>query len=183
MNTIILIGGLPRCGKSSLAHILMKHFQIPYYSTDILAQLINGCFSESHIDVDAPFVEKVQSFEPVLRMLVKTLSYQKGTFAIEGDVITPALIAELKKVYNIRACIFGSIDATVESYRGRTGGGYDWISERSDREVEDIVSYVKNYSSRYKDECEKLGVLYHELDSERMEEELQNICEQLLGGG
>lgn len=183
MNKIILIGGMPRCGKSSLVDFLMREYAIPYYSTDILCQLINGSFPESGIDVELPIEQKIQTFQPVLKMLIKTLSYQKGTFAIEGDVITPALAKEMQDIYNVTSCFLGSATATVENYRTRTGGGYDWISERSDTEIGEIVEYVKKYSQQYKKECKELGLAYCELEVENFDKELLDLSGYLLKNG
>ncbi|MFN7161202.1 MAG: hypothetical protein ACK4NC_06420 [Candidatus Gracilibacteria bacterium] len=180
MNKIILIGGMPRCGKSSLVDFLMKEYNIPYYSTDILCQLINASFPESGIDVELPIEEKIKTFQPILQMLVKTLSFQKGTIAIEGDVITPGFAKEMEAMYNTKSCFLGSTNATFENYKIRTGGGYDWISERSDREVSETVEYVRKYSQQYKKECKELGLLYYELEIGNFEKGLRELSEYLL---
>ena len=180
MNTIILIGGLPRCGKSTLATYLLEKHQIPYYSTDILSQVINASFPDSGVDVNAPLEKKIESFAPVLRMLIKTLSFQKGIYAIEGDVITPSIINELRKQYNIRVCILGSTTATVEDYKTRTGGGYDWISERSEEEVRALVEEVVEKSSAYKTVCEEEGILYGEINPAIEQESLADLTALLL---
>lgn len=157
--TIYLIGGLPRCGKSTLAKYLLKTDQLNYVSLDMIQSLLHGIAPELGIDVDMGHEEKVEQFFPILSMYVKTCFYYNATLVIEGDAISPKHIAILEENFPVRSIFLGDELITGASLSERTGCN-DWISEKTNAEKESLARWIGEKSLWLKSECERYGVPY-----------------------
>lgn len=124
MSRIILIGGTPRCGKTTLAQKISKELGIPWLSTDALESIAHnytlkdkedilfpksllrkktnysndemyGTFSADEI-VDS-YIKQADTTSQAVETLVDYASKEGWGYVIEGYHVTPKLLKKLKE--------------------------------------------------------------------------------------
>jgi len=130
---IYLIGGSPRCGKTTLAQFLSRQLSIPWLATDTLESIVSECISSSDFNKMFPksvtrrqtkksndvmyteftpkqiaraHIKQSRAVWKAISMLVSCELYEGRSFILEGYHIHPKLVSMLKKKYgskNIKA--------------------------------------------------------------------------------
>lgn len=179
-SKIYLIGGLPRCGKSSLSEYILIKDHMTHTSLDILQSLLHAVDPALGIDVDMGHEQKVEKFTPILHMLIKTLFYYNASSVVEGDAIVPLEAAVLREKYSIQSLFLGDSSLTPELLRKRTGKN-DWITEKSEAELQELTDWIVTKSLWLEKECQIYGFPYVELCT-MSEEELEKARMKLIRG-
>jgi 2-phosphoglycerate kinase len=124
MTRIILIGGTPRCGKTTLAQKLSKELGIPWISTDALESIAHGYVPEDKVNTLFPkavlrketnlsndemydtysveeivdsYIKQADTTSRAIEILVEYAIKDDWDYIIEGYHVTPKLIAILSK--------------------------------------------------------------------------------------
>lgn len=175
---IILIGGAPTTGKSTVAKLLSKHLDIPWISTDQIRQILK---SVAHIN-DYPGLFNTEGYTAE-KFLTEYLSEQivemefasgeetwmgvknfiedaypwTGSYIIEGAGILPHLVSrDFKENLEIKPIFLIDEDADrirdVVFNRGLWSSAKSYSDELKEKEVEWVQLFshkVKNEASKY----------------------------------
>ena len=180
MKKVILIGGAPGTGKSTLAKNIAKHLDLPWISTDQIRGIIRDYASrERYPDLLLPEgfdtaekflnnfsaqeiaeMEYRQSYDvwPAIKYLIEeNSSWEKGVI-IEGVNIIPELIAENTIEHSNVQAIF-IIDEDYDRLRDVVYGRGIW--DRADSYTDDLkpkeIEWVTLYTGLIKASAEKYG--------------------------
>lgn len=177
---IILIGGLPTAGKSTVAENLSKHLNLPWISSDQIGMIMRtvaarekhrtlftwedyGGFQYLHKFTADQIANnefaKGEAVWPGVRMLIKEDYTWNNGFIIEGDDILPHLVAQdFADLGDVKAVFIGDHD--IERVRNvvlnRNFAGDDasaYSDDIKEKEVEWVVHFgkkLKNQALKYK---------------------------------
>lgn len=155
---ILLIGGVPRTGKSTLALNLAAR-RIPVVSTDPLAQALHRSYPSLQLH-DGDWTEGdvgAAAMAPMLRELAAALDRSHAWAVIEGDLVTPHLIADLAASGVARGVVLGTTTVTVASLTVQPGDN-DWVSDLSPEAREALPARLRAASAEHQATCAALGV-------------------------
>ncbi len=192
---IYLIGGPPKCGKTTLAKAVSKSFGIPWVSTDTLENVIKPYMNEKDFpdrfpvgcqrgkDNDEKYSKySINEIIEAYRQQAKTV-YQAidmfaiceitdgNDFIIEGYHIEPELVSELNKKYpdKIKGIFLMKSDADkfVSDIKKSTTPN-DWIVARTNKEetYKKIANMICEYGSFFEKESKKYGFKVLNMDDE-----------------
>ena len=184
---IILVGGMPAAGKSTVAENLSKQLNLPWISTDQIGQIMREVatremhpelFTWEDYDVmnylneysadqiaDNEFA-KAESVWPGVRKFVKDDYTWHNGFIIEGDDILPHLVArDFPESKNVKAVFIGDHDIDrvrnvvfTRNFEGKNANVYaDSLKEKE-------VEWVLNFSKKLKEQVLKLGFPWVEVN-------------------
>ena len=192
---IYLIGGPPKCGKTTLAKRLAKLKGIPWVSTDTLQSVIKPYMDQKDISKKFPTSsqrcnnndEKYSQYSTneiieAYKQQAKT-SYQAidmfaiceitdgNDFIIEGYHIEPELVAELNIKYpnKLKSIFLIKTDETkfVDDIKKSTTPN-DWIIARTNKEetYDKIAKMICEYGEFFEKESEKYGFKVLNMDND-----------------
>lgn len=190
---IYLIGGPPKCGKTTLAKKLSKTFEIPWVSTDTL-----GCAIKPYIDkkvllkkFPASFQRGKNNDEKYSKYssdeIIKAYQQQAKTvyraidmfaiceltdgndFIIEGYHIEPELVNELNSKYPNKIKSIFLIKSDKEKFISnikKTTTPNDWIIARTNNEetYQKIAEMICEYGNIFEKEAKKYGFKVLDMD-------------------
>jgi len=172
---IILIGGMPTAGKSTIALALSKHLGLPWISTDQIGTMMRAVASRaSHHDLftwhdrddfryldeqtaseiaDGEFAKGEAVWPGVRKLIDEDYTWADG-FIIEGDDVLPHLVArDLSDARHVSAVFIGDHD--IERVRrvvfARNFVGDDaraYPDEVKEREIRWILDYGEKLKSQ-----------------------------------
>ncbi|MBT6691614.1 hypothetical protein HOB10_04755 [Candidatus Parcubacteria bacterium] len=138
---IYLIGGAPRCGKTTTAKRLSKKLNVSWLSTDTLERVVRSCMSAKEItkkfpktvirrktkysndlmysqyttkQITSTYLKQSRAIWTAVETFVDCELYEGRSIVIEGYHIHPELVKKLSKKYgprNVRAVFFTKMDA------------------------------------------------------------------------
>jgi 2-phosphoglycerate kinase len=188
---IILIGGMPTAGKSTLAENLSIHLNLPWISTDQVGQIMRGVANREQYPAlftwedysraksldeltadeiaDNEFANGEANWLGVRKLIKEDYSWNDG-FIIEGTHILPHLVAQdFADSSNVNAIFIGDHDAerirNVVLIRD-----VPWDKEKE-------VEWVLKFSEKLKTEVEKHGFAWVEI--EKNNNDLQKVLKAL----
>jgi 2-phosphoglycerate kinase len=179
---VILIGGVPTAGKSTLAKLLSKHLGIPWISTDQIGDIMTSVASKRKMPklfspegktpaekyfkkftseqiVQFKFEQSEPVWEVVKKMINNDTNWSDG-FIIEGVSLLPHLIATDSEIDKNVKIIF-LVDENVESIREVlfTRGLWDHPGEKySDEAKEKELDWVLLFSQKIKADAVKYNL-------------------------
>jgi 2-phosphoglycerate kinase len=157
---IYLIGGSPRCGKTTVAERLAKKANIPWFPADYLGAVIfqylseeeqNKKFPISRIRDEKPGTDhlyekhspaevvdfyrtQAEAIWPGLRAFIKYAAHDEQAFILEGYQIWPDLLTELpeeiKKSIKPIFLYKTNLQEIEAGFKKNTGAG-DWLLEKT----------------------------------------------------
>lgn len=192
---IYLIGGPPKCGKTTLSKQLAKSQVIPWISTDALQNSIKPYVPKEEFDQKFPssaakyktndelyakhsqeelilaYRTQAKTLFPAISAFVESEILDGNDFIVEGLHVEPELIAELEKKYpgSVRGLIV--IKKDVEAYTAnirKSTTPHDWIVEKTKQKetYTKIAEMVSSYSRQIETEANNLGITVFNLDQE-----------------
>ena len=192
---IYLIGGPPKCGKTTLAKILSKSLGIPWVSTDTLQCVIKPYMNKEDFSKKFPTSyqrgkdndEKYSKFSS--REIIAAYQQQAKTvyeavdmfticeltdgndFIIEGYHIEPELVAELNLKYpeKIKSIFLVKSDKhkfVCDIKKSTTPN--DWIIARTNKDetYQKIANMICEYGNFFEKESEKYGFKVLNMDND-----------------
>jgi len=175
---VYLIGGPPRCGKSSLANVLLQKNKVPYLATDIVVNMLKNVAPELGVTPKKSFSENAEIFFPYLEQFVELARYDENNYCVEGCVIMPKQVTELSKKYKVRAVFLGFSKLKVEEIMKYMGSN-KWMEGKSKKEQRNIKDSIIERSMTVKNECEKYGYRYFDM-AEGFEKQLEKAYQYLV---
>ena len=178
-KSIILIGGAPTTGKSTMAHLVAKSLGIPWISTDQIRTIMRVVarrddfpklfnpegytaerflteFSSEQI-VQMEFAQAEATWIGIKKVIQEDYTWTDG-FVIEGVNLLPHLIANnFRNHKNIKPVFLVDEDADRIRNVIFRRGLYDHADTYSDDVKEKEVEWVSLFSHKLKKEAEKFG--------------------------
>jgi 2-phosphoglycerate kinase len=172
---IILVGGMPTAGKSTVAESLSKHLNLPWISTDQIGMIMRAVASrEKHPGlftwedyggfgylnqftadeiVDNEFAKSEAVWLGVRKLINQDYAWNNG-FIIEGDDILPHLVAQdFSDSSNIKTVFIGDLDIDrvrnvvfARNFAGKDASAYP--DDFKEKEVEWILNFRKKLKSQ-----------------------------------
>jgi len=205
---IYLIGGPPKCGKTTLAKRLASTYQIPWISADTLQNIVwaytpedkrPSLFSHSSLREDSndEFYSKHSSEEVVknyiaqgkttydaISMMAETYLTDKDDFIVEGYQVTPEVVDRIFKKFgeeHVKAVFLVKYDEQkfIQDIHKSTTPN-DWVLRKTKDEVTfgKIAKMIAEYSRYFAKEAEKYGLQVFNMD-DSFNEQLEAIEKHL----
>jgi 2-phosphoglycerate kinase len=199
---IMLIGGMPTAGKSTLAEKLSEHLGLPWISTDQIGiamravatretnpelftwedyggfQYLNEFTADEIADNE---FAKGESVWPGVRQLILEDHTWNDGFIVEGDDILPHLVArDCSNSSNIRAVFIGDLDSErVRNVVLTRNFVADDASAYPDEAKEKEVDWVLNYGEKLKSQVLQYKMPW--IEAEKNERDLAKVLTALVG--
>jgi 2-phosphoglycerate kinase len=209
LNRTFFIGGPPRVGKTTLSYKLAEKVKGHVVSTDAIrsaakkarenktGDLFRTNFYNS-ISEDEWFRRHLEHPEIVVDdhnkeaaafwsstvSFCNTFCEDSATHIVEGAHLLPNLVSEMKDKPK-HVIYVGNTNSHHSKHMleySKNNPAQDWMSSLnySDKKIEAMANFVKKMSEYFKNEAEKYGFPYFEIDDEKFDESLEKICEFLL---
>ncbi len=184
---IILIGGSPTVGKTTLAKQLSKKLEIPWISTDSIREMMKDIVKEENYP-HLFGVEKYNAEDFLSKFSIKEIvefqnkesedvwkgvksfienDYIWHSFIVEGVAILPHLVSRNFKNKNIKTIFLVDEDADSIKEVVFKRGLWDEANKYSDILKEKEIEWVKEFSSWLKKECRKYNFSFLEIDKNK----------------
>lgn len=196
---IILIGGAPTTGKSTIAQLVAKKLSIPWISTDQIREIMRtvarrtdfpklfnpeGYTAERFLnEFSAEQIVKIEMDQgeavwPIIKKFIQEdYTWEEG-FIVEGIGLLPHLIAkDLKNKKNIRAVFLVDENADRIRHVVFTRGLWDDAHTYSDDVKEREVEWASLFSHKIKKEAEKYS--YPCIEVKKSKDDLQAVLKAL----
>ncbi len=163
---LYIIGGAPRAGKSILAQRMLAERNLAYFPTDILMMGIAKAMPQSGLKPRDSAPTRAEIMWPMLRAMASTIIENGDDYLLEGDVLMPSHVVELRERFGpaIKSCFMGyaSIDSSVKmrDIRQFAAGKTDWTNECEDAHLLRLVLELRKFSQVLRDECREFRLPY-----------------------
>ncbi len=192
---IYLVGGPPKCGKTTLAKRLSKLKNIPWVSTDTLQCVIKQYLGKKHFSKNFPVSsqrrnsndekysmystnEIIEAYKQQAKTLYQAIEMfavceiaDGNNFIIEGYHIEPKLVAKLNEKYSnkLKSVFLVKSDEMkfIDDIKKSTTPN-DWIIKRTDKEdtYRKIAKMVCRYGKFFEKESKKYGFAVLNMDND-----------------
>ncbi len=131
MNKLYVIGGLPRCGKTTILNEVLQKRPMIAVSSDAIRAGVRYLNEHNRINEEPDMVEDQIPWE-ILIGLIQRYDHKNIPLIVEGIVFTPERVNSLKlKNLELRAAFVGfSSDEFVEQAIDYGKASKDWVYEK-----------------------------------------------------
>jgi hypothetical protein len=185
---LIIVGGAPRAGKSILAQRMLDERKLAYFPTDILMMGLANAMPESGLKLRDPARARAAIMWPMLRAMATTIVENGDDYLLEGDVLMPRQVVELRERFGpaaIKSCFMGyaSVDAETKmrDIRRFAVGKKDWTNECDDAHLLRLVCEFREFSQSLRDECREFRLSYFD-GSQSFHGAITEAATHLCGG-
>ncbi|MFZ3073959.1 MAG: hypothetical protein WA093_02405 [Minisyncoccales bacterium] len=193
---IYLIGGPPKCGKTTLTKKLAAQYQIPWISADTLQNIVwaytpedkrPALFPHSHSreqsndefyskytpqQIIKNYIAQAKTVYDAVSMMAETYLADEDDFIVEGYQVTPEIVDRIFKKFgkdHVRAVFLAKYDEQkfVQSIHKSTTPN-DWILRKTKDEATfgRIAKMIAVYSRYFEDESKKYGLEVFNMDED-----------------
>lgn len=193
---IYLIGGSPKCGKTTLAKELSKRLLIPWISADTLQNIAYAYIKkEEHVkyfphrysrceandefygnnsssSIVELYVKQGKTAYKAISMIAETQIVDEDGYIIEGYQVTPEVVDEIIKKFgseNVKSIFLVKYDENkfVEDIHKSTTPN-DWIIRKTKEEstYSKIAKMISEYSKYFDAEAKKYNFAVLEMDND-----------------
>lgn len=196
---IILIGGMPTAGKSTIAEGVSKHFRLPWISTDQIRTIMKsvadrGSFPELFNDTDYSaedflnkflaqeiadmvFRQSIETWNGIQELIENDWTWRSGV-VIEGVNILPFLVKEsYGENNNVKAVFLSDSNEQRISQVVYNRGLFDDADKYSDSVKAKEVEWVKIFNKKLIEDATMAG--YPVVDIAKNSDDLQKVLELL----
>ena len=205
---IYLIGGPPKCGKTTLAKKLAAEYQIPWISADTLQNIVwtytpkekqiklfphrfvreesNDTFYSKHSpeEIVKNYIVQGRTTYDAISMMAETYLADKDDFIVEGYQVTPEIADLILKKFgkeHIKAVFLVKYDEQkfIQDIHKSTTPN-DWILRKTKNEetFEKIAKMIAEYSHYFEEEAKKYHLNIINMD-ENFNEQIDKIVKYL----
>ena len=205
---IYLIGGPPKCGKTTLAKKLAQEYQIPWISADTLQNIAwaytpkekhSALFPHSYLrgesndefysehspqQIIKKYIAQGKTTYDAISMMAETYLTDKDNFIVEGYQVTPEIVDRIFKKFgkkHIKAVFLVKYDEQrfIQCIHKSTTPN-DWVIRKTKDEATygRIAKMIAEYSSYFEKEAKKYGFKVFNMDNE-FESQLNAITKEL----
>jgi 2-phosphoglycerate kinase len=192
---IYLIGGAPKCGKTTLAKILSKTFGIPWVSTDTLQNVVKPYMRADELSEKFPatdqrcenndekysrftaveiiyaYKRQAKTIYPAIDMFAACEIADGNDFIIEGYHIKPELAGELNKKYPGKTKAIFLVKSDRDKFVSdikKSATPNDWIIARTGKPetYQKIANMICEYGDFFNKEASKYGFKVLNMDND-----------------
>jgi hypothetical protein len=158
---LLLLGGPPRCGKTTLAERAAGGRGIGWLSTDTVRDVVNlhmPLFEP--LGIGTPHGPEADRFYPSFRKTAESCRWLAETYLIEGVGFYPGHVAALREDgVDCHAVFVGKRTVDLERVL-RHAGRNAWHVGLAEDDVARIPSWIESWSAEIEAECAVLGFDY-----------------------
>ncbi len=178
MKNNIIIAGVPRAGKSTVAHLLARRFGYQHISMDSIIAGFEKCFPETGVST----YQGLSSMDTLRVISGKMAPFVRAMLdSGEYDEFEPGMVLDMYQLLpddydrfirgaNCDIVYLITSDVTPEE-RFMIQKEYDTEKDytfcKSDEELREGAEYIVGQSILMKEQCKKLGLPYYETAKER----------------
>ena len=178
MKNNIIIAGVPRAGKSTVAHLLARRFGYQHISMDSINAGFEKCFPETGVST----YQGLSSMDTLRVISGKMAPFVRAMLdSGEYDEFEPGMVLDMYQLLpddydrfirgaNCDIVYLITSDVTPEE-RFMIQKEYDTVKDytfcKSDEELREGAEYIVRQSILMKEQCNKLGLPYYETAKER----------------
>lgn len=205
---IYLIGGPPKCGKTTFSKLFARVHEIPYVSSDSLQSIIKPYVNDDEVQKGFPasqirgennddkytkyfaqeiitaYIQQARYVADGIKNFIACEVADHKDIIIEGYHITPQLVSELQKLYPNQVKALFIVKTNVEKFVEdipKSSTKNDWIIERTNDESTyiRIAQMICDYGKWFQDESEKYNLKCFSVD-EDFEGKLEEMRKYLI---
>ena len=182
---LYILSGVAKSGKSYVAGRLLEDRRIANFSTDYLMMALGTGNPSLDIDVNGDDRDVAKALEPYLHSMISCMIQNQENYLIEGVHFNPDFMYSLLQEFpdRIRAVYLIYEEAAEEQKAEEIRkycieGKTCWLSDYTDKQLLELIVYLKQVSSRLKKECTDYGIPYYEVKD--ICEDYSNITDILM---
>jgi hypothetical protein len=172
MNKLYVIGGLPRCGKTTILNDVIQIQPMIGVSSDAIRAGVRYLNEHNRINEEHDVIEDVIPWE-ILIGLIQRYDHKNIPLIVEGIVFTPERVNSLRlKNLVLRAAFVGfSSDDFVEQAIEYGKQSKDWVYEKinanngSEEDVREMFAGLQQKGAKLKEEAREYGYQYFTPDN------------------
>ena len=162
----IIIGGVVRSGKTTLANLLREEFSYSKCESDAIISAFQNAFPSLNINHKDKVLSR-KNYEPFLFALLdgfsKDLKYTKNVTIFPGAQFLPENLSRYKNIDNYIVIFLGldgiTPEGLVESFKTFDTVN-DWTFKKDDKWLYEHCKNTIEESNKLKKDCEKFGFYY-----------------------
>lgn len=174
MKNNLIIAGVPRAGKSTVAHLLSSRYGYQHVSMDAIIAGFERCFPETGIDTEAPGLSSMEILRrisgrmaPFVRAMLDSGEYDEFApgMALDMYQLLPEDYDRYLRGANCEVAYFITSDVTPEerfAIQKQYDTEKDYTFYKPDAEKRENAAYIVEQSRLMKEQCEKYGLPYYE---------------------
>lgn len=205
---VYLIGGPPKCGKTTLAKTLSNKLSIPWISADTLQNIVwaytpkeqhEALFPHSYLRGDSNddfysehttqkiiegYIAQGKTTYAAIEMMAETYLTDKDDFIVEGYQVTPEIVDRIFKRFgkeHIKTAFLvkNNEQKMVTDFHKSTTPN-DWILRKTKDEAtyQKIAAMIVAYSQYFESEARSFNLPVFQMDTD-FEEQIRTIGEKL----
>ena len=178
MKNNIIISGVPRAGKSTIAHLLAKQYGYQHISMDSIIAGFEKCFPETGVNTYAGLssMDTLQlisgKMAPFVRAMLDSGEYDEFKPGMVLDMYQLLPEDYMKYIHgaNCEIVYFITSDVTPDerfSIQKKYDTEKDYTFYKSDEELREGAVYIVEQSIFMKEQCQKYGLPYYETARDR----------------
>ncbi len=178
MNNNIIIAGVPRAGKTTVAHLLSKRYGYQHISMDTIIEGFEKCFPETGVStyqgLSSMDTLRVISgkMAPFVRAMLDSGNYDryKPGMALDMYQLLPEDYERFIRGANCGIAYFITSDVTPEErflIQKKYDTERDYTFFKSDEELREGAEFIVEQSVLMREQCEKYGLPYYETARDR----------------
>jgi hypothetical protein len=169
-NFNILIGGMPRSGKTTLAHTISKEFGLSHISQSSLHPAFKKFFPDLQIHSDGPSYDHIAHHSaPFYFEQCNWYARHNMRFIGDGYYFRPSHILSMNFHHGVIAIFMGyaqtDINYAFEKIRSQEKS-YDWTKNCSDQELRSDLVRFRESSLQLKELAEENCFMYFDLNND-----------------
>jgi hypothetical protein len=185
-NRTVLLGGLSRVGKSTLAATLATRYGFRHIDLDYLVDRIYAVDDPAgRACCRAAFYHSLLRHVPVGHVIegddlvISDRWHRSGQFGQEPLDLT--MLGGLAKAFGLPAFVIGVAEATLEERLAVLKRDDGWVTELSEPEMRTYADFLRNGSMGLRDGAERAGVTYLEVDGTDFELAIGSLAHRIEG--
>jgi len=178
--TLILVGGPPRVGKTTVAAQIGGALGCGWTGLDTIRTILKSVLPELDA-AGAPgepgsLTREARIFQPWFEHAARSLYAVHGTYVLEGVGFMPSHVDALPEWINRIAVFMGATRFDLETSL-RTAGRNTWLNE-SPPEMQALVpAWIEGWSAELRAECEQLGYPFVDISELGFDTALHRVVE------
>lgn len=194
--TVYLIGGPPKCGKTTLAKVLSKKLQIPWISADTLQNIAYTYlpkkdhakyFPHSHLErknndqfyseyssktIIEKYIKQGKTSYKAIRMMAETSIVDEDDYIVEGYQVTPEVVYQIIKKFgskSIRTVFLvkhNEKEFIKHVHKSTTPNDRIIRSTKKEETFPKIAKMISEYSKYFEKEAKKYKLTVLKMDND-----------------